>query len=271
MTPSFIVIGYTNIDVNVTPSKTTVLPGGAGYFAALGGSLATSSVGLVTRIGEDFDDTFLRSRLHGEGIHKILNKKTARSIQTYHSDTDLTQRDISLDWGVAPDLCPEDIPVSWFGSAHFVHIGTMPPDQQYAFIPFVRKNMPNAILSIDSDSYLFSNTEMLDLIKRNFNVCDIVFMNRTEYGILKTLAQNHPFVVVKQDKDGAFILHKGTVSCLIKAKAVTPKDVTGAGDILAGVFLGCLSMGFSEEESLQKAVDIATNSITADGIDHLFE
>jgi len=74
-----VIIGYTNIDINVTPSSTTTLPGGGAYFAAIAASRVINSVGLVTRIGKDYDPTFLLSRVLPDGVHISKDKVNARS------------------------------------------------------------------------------------------------------------------------------------------------------------------------------------------------
>ncbi len=268
--PSLLIIGYTNIDINITPTKTTTLPGGAGYFAALAASLITQPIGFVTRIGTDFDPSLLLSRILPDGIHIIPDKPTARSIQRYHSDTDLTQRDISLKWGVAPDLCPEDIPREWTDSIQYIHIGTMHPDQQARFLSWIRSHMPKTTISIDTDHYLFSFPGYLEKIQENFRSADIIFLNRNEYAELRNITDTHPFSIVKQDKDGANILHYGKETYRVQAETVEPVDVTGAGDVLAGVFLASLSKGIPEADALKIAVSFATQSITQEGILHLF-
>lgn len=270
MQPRIIVIGYTNKDINITPIKTTTLPGGAAYFTAIAASLLTSSVGLVTRIGTDFDASFLMKRVNPDGIKIIKNKHTAKSIQTYHSATDFTDRDISLEWGVAPDICPGDIPSAWFATAEYVHIGTMPPKQQATFIPYIRNHMPQAIISIDSDKYLLSEKHNISLVSKNFLASDIIFVSRKEYEILEPIVLKHPYAVVKVDADGAKILKYGHEIYSCKANRVIPVDVTGAGDILAGSYIASLSIGKSEEESLQMSVDLATQSIVQEGVMHLF-
>jgi sugar/nucleoside kinase (ribokinase family) len=269
--PELIVIGYTNIDVNITPSTRTILPGGAAYFVSIAASLATQPVGLVTRIGLDFDTSFLMTRVLRDGIHIITDKKTARSTQTYHSDSDLTQRDISLEWGVAPDICTDDIPATWLSSAKHIHIGTMPPKQQQPFLLYIRKHAPQTTISIDTDIFLLSDSENKKIVEHNFEQADIIFVNRKEYAALIDTVNNHPYAIVKEDKDGAKIIKRGNTVVSISNPSVNPVDVTGAGDILAGIFLGNRTNGVDEKASLQSAVNMATQSITKEGVMHLFD
>lgn len=269
--PQLVIIGYTNIDVNVTPSKTTTSPGGAAYFVSVAASKLTSPVGLVTRIGKDFESTFLLSRVLPDGVHRIPDKLTARSTQIYHSDQDLTDRDIQLEWGVAPDICPADIPEAWLKSAKHFHVGTMPPLQQQQFIHFLKQNSPQASLSVDTDIFLLGDKQNLATVKANFSQADLVFVNRREYQALRQTVNLVPQAVVKLDSQGAHYLEKGEVIMKAETTPVAPIDVTGAGDIFAGVFLAQRINGLPIAQALRSATDEATLSVTQVGIDHLFE
>lgn len=268
--PQLIIIGYTNIDVNITPSYKATLPGGAAYFAAIAASLITRPVGLVTRIGHDFDATFLRSRVAPGGIRTVRTKKTARSTQTYRSNTDLTDRTISIQWGVAPDLNPGDMPEAWLPHAQLIHIATMPPLQQWGFLEFIRKNAPKAIISIDTDIHFLNDQRNRQNVIRNFQSAHLLFANRREYEALSPVISKAPRAVVKKDKDGAVYMEKGKIRAASAAETISVVDPTGAGDIFAGTFLAAQIKGQSVAKALQSATDQATRAITKQGIDHLF-
>lgn len=269
--PKLVVIGFTNIDVNITPSKETILPGGAAFFVAIAASLYLKNVGLVTRVGNDFDPDFLLKRVLKGGVKLIADKPTARSTQTYHSDTDLTQRSITLVGGVAQDLNPGDIPTGWLEHAEYIHIGTMPPAQQASFLKHVLLHrQPRAIISIDTDQFFFDQPTLIPIIENNFKQADLIFTNRVEYQHLKQIVDTHPWAVVKQDKGGAYILQEGKKVAEAAAPRVEAVDVTGAGDIFAGTFLAETIQGNGLQKSLESAVDQASKSVTAEGVMHLF-
>lgn len=268
--PTFIVIGYTNIDVNITPKSKTILPGGGAYFAAIAASRYVNTVGLVTRVGYDYDTHFLLKRVLAEGVHIDATKPTARSTQTYHSEVDLTDRTISLEWGVAPDINPSDIPSDWLKSVTHIHVATMPPKQQYEFITYIRGNAPEVQLSIDSDSFFFDDQIKKEQIKTNYAAADLVFVNRVEYESLKEFLNTLPRVIVKQDKDGVFYLVRGKKKFGFPAPQVEIKDATGAGDVLAGTCMALLSMGKSLEDALSEACKVASHSVEQEGVMHLF-
>lgn len=190
MQPAFIVIGNTNIDENITSYSTSVVQGGAGYFSAIAASRIINGVGFVTRYGQDFDARFLNSRVLPDGL-KIIDRPTNRSIQTY-SKNDLTDRKMVLKQSSEMLLKIEDFPKKWLGSAKFIHIATMIPNQQLAFLLFLRKTAPQAKISIDTDVSLLQTPQSLEAIIRNFSLADIVFANRREYSLLKRLIDVHP-------------------------------------------------------------------------------
>lgn len=271
MTPKLVVIGYTNIDVNITPNSQTILPGGAAYFVACAASLVTSDVGLVTRVGHDFDPTFLLSRVKKEGVHIIKDKETAKSIQTYHSD-DPTDRDVELKQGVAQDLNPHDIPEGWIEGAEIIHVGTMPPQYQSLFLKYVKAHKrPDTLLSSDVELSFVKRNELKPQIIENIHAADLMFVNRTEYELLSDELKSVPEVIMKKDKEGACYFQKGRKIHDIGTRSVVAVDATGAGDVFAGVFLGNRVNGRSIEDSLNAASMIATRSIEKEGIGHLFE
>lgn len=268
--PLLCVCGSTANDVNITPNDTDTSPGGAAYFAAMAATLYLNPVGLVTRIGSDFDVHQIRPEIHPKGIIVDTQGKSASSIQTYHSESDLTDRDIKVDFGVMKDLVSSDIPSAWLKSTKIFHIGTLPPTQQRLFVSHIRKTAPEATISIDTDSIFLSNAETKKEFAELLQLVDTLFVNRHEYSKLESL-QTVPTVLVKNDKDGAYILENGDKTHSYAADPVTAVDVTGAGDVFAGVFLACKVLGHNNEDALKNAVTTATKSVTQKGINHLFD
>lgn len=268
--PRLVFVGYTNIDENRRPDGTTILPGGAAYFGSVTASLVSEPIGLVTRIGEDFDRSLLQ-RVSQEGIHVIHGTPNGRSTQVYHSLTDLTQRDIFIEWGVNPDLNPQDFPSEWLESAAYIHIATMPPLQQRTFIEYLREHAPQAKLSIDTDLIFLQDEETRALVADNFKQVDLAFVNRREYDLLKDVVDTREEAIVKLDEEGAVYLRRGVQHAQAQTRRVDAVDVTGAGDIFAGTFLSHRTNGNSVEAALQEATSTATTSVTQVGISHLFE
>lgn len=268
--PSLVIVGYTNIDENITPSFHDTVIGGGGYFAALGARLITSKVGLVTKVGVDFDTTFLESLFPADGVIKDFLHSTSRSIQKYSDETDLSKRDIQLLPGTSEFLSPEDIPDFWYDSAKLFHISTMPPLQQKKFIASIKLRSPHAQIAMDTDNWLFADNKNIPFILDNMRQVDIVFVNRAEFDVLAAVTTTHPHVIAKADRDGAKVVVFGEIVDLVPTKKVVVRDATGAGDILAGVYLACKVEGSSQTEALRQAVHLATKSVTEVGVSHLF-
>src|SRR5438093_138489 len=78
------VLGNLTIDDLVLPDGTTAmgLCGGNAIFAALGGRLWSTRVGLAARIGPDFPETHVRS-LEAAGIQLALSPTTAPSMHNW--------------------------------------------------------------------------------------------------------------------------------------------------------------------------------------------
>ncbi len=271
-TPPLITVGYTNRDTNITPEGTTHLPGGGAYFSALGASLVGQPVGLVTKVGDDFDLTFLKKHVSLDGVCIDSEGKTAECVQTYLDASDPTQRTIEMREGVSTTLSPEDFVDKsvWEEDPIVVHISTMPPLQQRSFFSLVRERYPSALISLDTDAYFFENPQHVAHIEENLKMVDMVFLNREETDRFAKTIPLLPHVIAKKDKDGAQVFRFGELVALAQAPRVTVQDATGAGDILAGVYLGNLVSGKTEQQSLDVAVSLASRSVQEIGVEHLF-
>ncbi|MDZ7587336.1 MAG: carbohydrate kinase family protein, partial [Patescibacteria group bacterium] len=265
-----LIVGFLANDTNIINDVFKVMPGGAAYFVSLVASLYIKKIGLVTRIGRDFNEKTLPMGILKTGIKKIKGGKTFRSIQTYHNEKDFTDRDIKIIWGVAKFLTPKDIPQNWLTSAKWVHVATMPPAHQAKFVKFLKQKAPQAKMSIDTDLVFLKDKKLQKIIKENFKQADLVFVNRREYEILKPFLDKLKRVVVKLDEAGAKYLEKGKIICQVKAKKVKVKEVTGAGDIFAGAFIVNQYLGKPIKQCLKTATDLATKSVKQEGVEHLF-
>lgn len=269
--PELAFIGYTAIDVNITPTSRTTLFGGAAYFGAVAASRLVDQVGLVTRVGDDYKISNLMDRVSKKGIMVVSGLETAKSTQIYFSDSDHTDRQILLERGAAASLEGSDIPEEWTSSLKRIHVATMIPSQQSAILEYIKENIPQVKISIDTDLEFLSDPDNLKIIKHNFEQSDLAFVNRKEYSVLRETINAMPEAVVKLDKDGSFYMQEGSIKTKTSAKRVNVVDVTGAGDVFAGTFLACLSLNRSYDEALYEATETATKSVTKEGVAHLFK
>ena len=280
--PRFIIIGYANHDVNrFADGSEQFCVGGGGYFAALAASRILPDVGLVTRVGEDFNLTPLAGRVVCDAVSVVPGGKTALSLQTYHNPNDLTDRSIALEPGVNLGISASDVPEAWIARARMILVSTMTPAQQRRVVEaLVAKKRSEAItiggvspqlpiIAIDSDLCWLNEEESAREVRAMLRYADIAFMNRAEGEILKDLIPHIPIVILKRDAEGAELLARGVRQALVSAPQVKVVDVTGAGDVVAGTFLASLATNRSVEDALVAAVNAASESIAKEGIEHM--
>jgi sugar/nucleoside kinase (ribokinase family) len=269
-------LGYCNVDENFYPDgRLERLPGGAAYFGALAASKFFQPVRLVTRLGNDFDESFFKGRVDPDGLIRMSDVGAGRSVHHYLSDTDPTARTVTLHSGADQFLEPTDLPDEWWDDLAFLHVATMPPTRQLKFIEaFSERNRAGgSTRSITSDTELsfLSNAQHLEALKHWIRMIDLVFLNRHEAAFAQELLPVIPHVVVKRDADGAELLEYGKVVASATAAKVQVVDATGAGDVLAGTFLASLATGLEKGAALQRAVDCATRKVSVSGLDALLD
>ncbi|MDR0463069.1 MAG: carbohydrate kinase family protein [Pseudomonadales bacterium] len=275
MAKKLIFIGLINQDIDRTPTKETTAPGGAVYFAALAAARngLNENVEMVGRVGTDFDLMQIRKKIGESGIIVDAEMPSTKSIQIYHSDTDLTDRDIEFEPGASLQLTPNDIPKHWLTSENFFHIATMPPAMQGMFVDFFNNHPEKLSFSIDTDLTFLSDEENLKQVKHNFAEADLVFVNRREAEALGDVLPKLKQVILKLDKDGAQFWQAGQKLFDVSCPKVEVVNATGAGDILAGTYLSNKELKeMSEEEALTDAIAQASLATTYEHKeDFLFE
>ena len=244
---------------STTSNKTC---GGACYFSSIAASLF-SNVGMVAKVGNDYDLSFLNvSRINLEGLQIVDDLKTT-VFKTYFTSLDGQERKIigSVHEGLL--LSPSDIPKSYL-SAKCIHIATNEPQIQYDLVKFLKSNS-NAIISIDTISGYSSDK----ITRQAFDLADIAIIEDKFEFLLQCNAKNK---IVKHGKYGVDLLING-LKIEFKNENIIQEvvDKTGAGDIFAGSFMGCLSAGMGLKQSISKAMKIATFSVSKYGAEHLLD
>lgn len=240
--------------------------GGAAYFVAKGASTVSNQIGIVTRVGKDFDlNSIKRSGIDARGIKVIPTGKSFNWHSKYDKDNERVMSRGQLN--VGSGLSPKDIPKDYVNAKH-IHIATMPPELQIKIIEYLRKRGCKARISIDTVEQIIRRSPKK--VREAISKANIVFLNEREFELLK---QHLPFgsqmVVRKLGSRGAELHHRGK-----KVRSRAPKikvviDPTGAGDILAGTFLTLLAKGYSQKEALKQAVKTASHSTRRFGVEHL--
>lgn len=265
-----VIIGHITYDEIINrDGERRVIPGGAGYTGAMGGSFVHKNVGLVSRIGGDYDMANLaKLGINLEGVQQIPDGLTTRFILEYKYHDPL-QRDFTGDFNVGSDINPSDIPPAYVEQATHVHIATMPPQQQELFIEYLRAVRPDLRISIDTiEQFVDAFPEE---VLRNFYRSDLLFLDRRELTKLPSDLLEGRAAVIKRGAEGAVYLEGERIIAVPTKQIERVIDKTGSGDLLAGVFLASREMGVGIEGSLKRGCEIATSSIEQFGVEHLFE
>jgi len=263
-----VIVGNIAYDINTFPNrengkdKIVINNGGAGYYSLIPASLYTK-IGIVSRIGNDFDiNNIKKKNIDLSGLKIINDYPTTKFHHTY----------LSLDGQIRtfnPEIYEEcmikleDFPKEYF-KAKYIHVATNFPSVQKEFIKLIRQNS-DAIISIDTHEAYLETEEQL--IKENFDAVDIAFIDKEFTSLLNCKA---PIKIIKKGKEGCQFKSNDLIFDS-KTIETTVIDKTGAGDVVTGVFLANMALTDNPKYSLDEAVKIATESIKDYGVDFLYK
>ena len=257
------IIGDISWNHDVTPIKDKTSVGGAAYYSAVGAACFSDNIGIVARVGGDFDLACLtQKKINIEGIKVISDGKTCRFEVIQHQDG---SREFEAYRGVAGIVDTSIFPNDYF-SSKFIHLSTQQPDHAITWLNILSDNK-----NVSVDSFELFVKEFPDLTRQMFQKADTIFTNETEWQVMQQFGDdfiNKP-IIIKRGKDGAVYKSKGEIF-IIPAPKVSAVDFSGAGDVLAGAFLALRAQGISIEIALKKAVDLASYSVTEFGVEHIF-
>ena len=257
-----VVIGHVGVSIVHAGMVSWTSPGGSGYAVATSaGALIGRRVGLVAQVGKGFDLAPLRRRqVDLTGVAELAGPSAELRIREFDDGT----RSFSAELGVADIVRPETFPPRYL-EASYIHLGTAPPDQQLAWLNYLRGRC-DAQISADMfehyvSTYPCASREVCDNV-------DLIFMNQAEYDGLYGDAQlpvpKAP-LIVKRGSAGARLLVDGHPQ-EVEAQETEAVDPTGGGEILAGVFLALRAQGQSERAALKYAVRAATSCVADYGV-----
>ncbi|GAA2353397.1 carbohydrate kinase family protein [Dactylosporangium salmoneum] len=253
-----VIVGHLGLNDDVTPFGRAVSPGGAGYAVAKGARLlGPGRVGLVARVGPDFDrNAVLSMGVDAEGV-TVHEGRSPRFYMRQHADN---SREFTADMGTGNTIAPDELPAPYRRARH-VHLATAPPQQQWAWLTFLRTLPARPAVSVDMFEHFASSDPAL--CRSLCAAADLLFMNDEERHILygDGPLPSAP-AVVKHGPLGAS--YCGT---LVPTTAADPVDTTGAGEVLAGVFLALRLAGEDPLPALTAAVRAATAKVTEFGMD----
>lgn len=261
-----VIIGNTAFDVNTflnrdgLKEKTIINKGGACLYSLIPASLF-NKVGVVTRVGTDFDlDLFKKLNIDNLGL-KEINGKSTRFIHTYLSE-DGQNRTFEADVNNDCMIKIEDIPKEYL-NAKYIHVCTNFPDTQLEIVKYLKENS-KAKISVDTLENYVDDPKVIEV----FNLADIAFIDKEFTNLYDC---NAKIKIFKLGKEGCRFVSSKKEFIATTTLCDYVVDKTGAGDVVTGVFLAQKSLGKSDEESLKLAVKVATESIKDYGVEHLLD
>lgn len=263
----FAVVGNLSYDYNYFPNrksnKEVVNLGGATLYSGIPASIFTK-VGIVAKVGEDYDLSFFDGLNFDISGVKIVDGKTTVFTHEFLSD-DGQIRNFKEFVNPNTILKSCDIPLEYL-NAKYIHVCTNYPDTQYELVKYLKENS-NAILSIDTLEDYYYDEKYFDTIKKSFDLVDIAFIDKE---FVKLFDCNSSVKIIKLGKDGCKYISNNKEFIVSAPTCDFVVDKTGAGDCVTGVFTSLKSLNYSDEDALQIAVYIATESIKDHGMFHLY-
>lgn len=261
-----VIIGDLAFDKIITGNQVKITIGGAAYNASIGAAAVSRKVGVVSRVGGDFPiEQLERYGIDVRGVFIIPDGKTPIFSFQQHPDGFCSYRE---ERGVASEVYPELFPKE-YRNAKYIHLASAPPQQHLIWLEALDKHINNkTVVSVDTFESFVEKSP--DLTQSALQKADLVFTNEKEFNMLRQfikISLSVPLVLKKGAYGAVYIDRKSVI--VVRAPQVSLVNTTGAGDVLAGVFLALRASGISVKKALHKAVATASLSVTNFGVDHI--
>jgi len=265
------IIGDLAFDTKIKGGETRTDIAGGAYGCAVGASKFSDRVGLVAEVGPDFDlGTLARRKIDVQGVKVNPEKNTPHFQLVIEDDGRRTMISAS---NIRDNIDTASFPPDYLSSLFF-HLATSHPNKHLAWIEYLKgrkcasTNTGTGLLSADIFE-IFAKLHAESTHKVISSV-GLLFLNEEEHKILAefgTVTYGIPCVLKKGNRGAVYI--DGEQYIEVPAKQVKTVDTTGAGDVLAGAFLALRSEGYEIGTALKIAVDLASQSVTVYGLEHI--
>ncbi len=245
-----IVVGHLSRDLIITPDYEREALGGAAAYAMIAPHLGALGAGIVSRVGEDFEQTYVddlrEANLDLSGL-RVAGEKTTRFVNKYDKDGNRTQ----YVEAVAPQIYPAD-----FSPEHL-------EANIFHFSPIIGEVHPNCIettrtygvlISLDVQGYVRENDEGKVIPKEWTDAeqiirhVDIVKCDKEEMQLFaddysekdsaeKILRWGPHAVIVTKSQEGSSIYTRNAQADIPSVGPEDYVDSTGCGDTYAIAFL----------------------------------
>jgi ribokinase len=240
-----------------------ISPGGSAANTIHMLSLLGFKAGLFGALGKDREAETYLSLLGGEDRRKIVRR--GRTSVAYIMDVKGGERTIV----VVPKarLKREDIDLSYLSEAHWIHMSSLPDEEGMVIQRLIKEELkgsvkfsidPGRLYSVRGEAFLslLSGMDVLFVTEKELS---LIFGENEADAVSKALKLVRTIVVKRGQRGASLYGLEGELHA--KAESVEKVDDTGAGDVLAGIFLGCMKRGLPPSLSLRLAVIGASLSV----------
>lgn len=247
---SLIIVGTVAFDAIETPfGSSGKIVGGAASYIGLSASQFVREQHLVSVIGEDFPESFVKELqnrgIHTGGLERRAGEKSFFWAGKYHMD--LNSRDtLATELNVLADFKPQ-VPEE-AKNADYVMLGNLDPGVQASVLDQLSKKPKLVVL----DTMNFWMDIALEPLKAVLQRVDVLTINDEEarqlsgeYSLVKAakkiLTMGPSTLVIKKGEHGALLFNEEEVFFAPALPLEEVLDPTGAGDTFAGGFIGYLA------------------------------
>jgi sugar/nucleoside kinase (ribokinase family) len=265
-------VGSVAFDAIETPfGKTDKIVGGAGSYIALASSFFVKEQSLISVVGGDFPETFLKQLqskgVDISGIEIKAGEKTFFWSGRYH--TDLNSRDtLVTELNVLADFQPR-VP-EHARQADFLMLGNLSPAVQLSVIE--QMSVRPKLIAMDTMNFWMDIA--LEDLKRTIQHVDVLIINDEEarqlsgvYSLRKAAgiirAMGPSILIIKKGEHGALLFHDDEVFYAPALPLEEVFDPTGAGDTFAGGFMGYLAAAENHDFETMKRAIIAGSALAS--------
>lgn len=272
MNNKLLVIGTMAYDAIETPfGKTGRILGGCATYIGLAASQFDTQCGLVSVIGDDFEDTHL-DLLKGVGLDlagvvSIPGEKTFFWSGKYHNDLN-SRTTLETQLNVLTKFKP--VVPDHFKDASIVLLGNLDPNLQLEVLDQMEAK-PFLVVMDTMNFWIESYRDKLDEV---IGRVDVISINDEEarqitetHSLVEAAQKLHAmgpsYVIIKKGEHGALLFHDQKIFCAPALPLEEVFDPTGAGDSFIGGFVGHLSQSARISFEEMKAATIMGSAMAS--------
>ncbi len=238
-----VVVGHLSRDLNITPEQTRESIGGGPAYAMIAPQIGAFGAGIVTRIGPDFEQSYIdllkASNLDLTGL-RTAGKHSTRFINEYNKNGERTQR---VEF-TAPEIRSGDLLPTHL-QANIIHFSPLLHEIHPSCVEAAKSF--GALVSVDVQGYTrrlegdrivaqpWDDAQHVlkhvDVVKCSMHELEFIFGMKSELGaVTHVLSLGPRIVVVTKDQRGSTIYTRNSQIHLPLVLADALVDSTGSGD-----------------------------------------